>query len=192
MIARKDNGTVRIIAGKWRGRLIRFPSEDLLRPTPDRVRETLFNWLRDDIAGARCLDLCAGSGALGIEALSRGANSVDFFDTNKALIKNIAKQITLYDKQAKTVYHNASALVLEKFYHQEQFDIVFIDPPYKSMLQQQLINKLNDLNLVKGNSIIYCESDLKTEINCPENWEIIKSKKFSRVLVQLMRVKVAK
>jgi 16S rRNA (guanine966-N2)-methyltransferase len=121
---------LRIIAGQWRGKKFRFPELDI-RPTPDRVRETLFNWLQTRVAGARCLDLYAGSGALGLEALSRGAASVVFVEHQRAAV-NALRQL-LRDWQAGN-----AIVVRDEAQHylaapQERgFDLVFLDPPYAS------------------------------------------------------------
>jgi 16S rRNA (guanine966-N2)-methyltransferase len=123
--------TLRIIAGQWRGRKFRFPPIDI-RPTPDRVRETLFNWLQSRIEGARCLDLFAGSGALGLEALSRGAAEVTFIEQERTATRAIEK--LLIDWQASggnVLCGNAQAFLAAKP-PARPFDIVFLDPPYGS------------------------------------------------------------
>jgi len=118
---------LRIIAGRWRGRRLRFPQGEI-RPTPDRVRETLFNWLQPTTAGARCLDLFAGSGALGLEALSRGAAQVVFVDRDRSVAQ--ALRLLLQDWQAQ------DAQVVHAEAHQYlatmplAFDVVFLDPPF--------------------------------------------------------------
>jgi 16S rRNA (guanine966-N2)-methyltransferase len=129
---------LRIIAGQWRGRRFRFPSV-ALRPTPDRVRETLFNWLQPRILGAHCLDLYAGSGALGLEALSRGAASVVFVDQQRAA--TVALERLLYDweargwrvlcDQALHVLAGGQARDAQRLTVQ-RFDVVFLDPPFAS------------------------------------------------------------
>ena len=125
--------SVRIIGGSWRGRRVHFPDSPGLRPTPDRVRETLFNWLQHSIAGARCLDLFAGSGALGLEALSRGARETVFVEQAFAPAQMLADQL-------KRFYGGAMAgsngrivqMSAERFLTApgESFDIIFLDPPF--------------------------------------------------------------
>jgi 16S rRNA G966 N2-methylase RsmD len=102
-------GRLRIIGGQWRGRRLQFPAVEGLRPTPDRVRETLFNWLAPTIHGARCADLFAGSGALGLEALSRGAASCDFVDTSGAAVRAIASHLQSLDAEARGRCYRARA-----------------------------------------------------------------------------------
>lgn len=128
----RDSRRLRIIAGRWRGRKFRFPPLDI-RPTPDRVRETLFNWLQPRIAGARCLDLYAGSGALGLEALSRGADAVVFVEQQRAAA--LALETVLRDWQASegTVRCEPARQFLAATPSPwGPFDVVFLDPPYQS------------------------------------------------------------
>ena len=119
---------LRIIGGQWRGRKLAFTPEDGLRPTADRVRETLFNWLAADIHGARCLDLFAGSGALGLEALSRGAAHCDFVDHSSRACRQIETHLALLEAADRGHCHPVGA---EPFLRgaQQAYDIVFLDPP---------------------------------------------------------------
>jgi len=121
------SGRIRIIGGQWRGRFIEVPKDAGVRPTPNRVRETLFNWLQNEIAGARCLDLFAGSGALGIEALSRGAGTVTFVDANSRLTAALQKQLLRLGAQAPVVCARAEDFIVRT---SEIFDIIFADPPF--------------------------------------------------------------
>ncbi|MEE8542703.1 MAG: 16S rRNA (guanine(966)-N(2))-methyltransferase RsmD [Gammaproteobacteria bacterium] len=136
MATRKNSGSVRIIAGDWRGRRILVPAGTRVRPTPDRVRETLFNWLNALIPGARCLDLFAGTGVLGLEALSREASEVWFVETDSSLIRSLRAQITRFEVEA-SVIHEAVSTVLD-WPVSQQFDIVFLDPPYELPLEPLL------------------------------------------------------
>ncbi len=140
MATRKNSGSVRIIAGDWRGRRILVPAGTRVRPTPDRVRETLFNWLNALIPGARCLDLFAGTGVLGLEALSREASEVWFVETDSSLIRSLRAQITRFEVEA-SVIHEAVSTVLD-WPVSQQFDIVFLDPPYELPLEP-LLGKLS-------------------------------------------------
>jgi 16S rRNA (guanine966-N2)-methyltransferase len=130
-------GKVRIIGGQWRSRLITFPDLADLRPTPDRIRETLFNWLGQDLSGLNCLDLFAGSGALGFEAASRGAEQVVMVESDarafKALQENKAK---LQAAQIQLIRVNALEFIASDLQH---FDIVFLDPPYRLELLPELL-----------------------------------------------------
>ena len=125
---------LRIIGGTWRGRTWRFPEGDI-RPTPDRVRETLFNWLTPGIAGARCLDLFAGSGALGLEALSRGAARVQFVEKSAGAARHLQQTLALWGgaQAAAAQIHvgDADAFLAAA---PEAFDVVFLDPPFAAGL----------------------------------------------------------
>jgi 16S rRNA (guanine966-N2)-methyltransferase len=125
---RAQHGSVRIIAGEWRGRRIEVAKGTIVRPTPDRVRETLFNWLRDDVAGARCLDLYAGTGALGFEALSRGAAEAWFVEQDAALVAALTAQARTFDVAPRIVRQDSASLLRSQ--PTQRFDIVFLDPPY--------------------------------------------------------------
>jgi 16S rRNA (guanine966-N2)-methyltransferase len=121
--------TLRIIAGQWRGRKFRFP-EGQIRPTPDRVRETLFNWLRNQIVGARCLDLYAGSGALGLEALSRGAASVVFVEQQRSVANALRELLQQWGAVGARVQCAQACEFLSGRQGDERFDVVFLDPPF--------------------------------------------------------------
>jgi 16S rRNA (guanine966-N2)-methyltransferase len=121
--------SLRIIGGGWRGRRVHFPDSPGLRPTPDRVRETLFNWLQFSLAGARCLDLFAGSGALGLEALSRGAREVVFVDEATPVAKSLREELERLDGTARARVLQTTAARLSRA-PGEPFDVIFLDPPF--------------------------------------------------------------
>ena len=125
---RQRPGSVRIIAGEWRGRRISIAEHTEVRPTPDRVRETVFNWLRELLPGARCLDLYAGTGALGFEALSRGAEEVWFVDKDAALIEALNMQATKLGVRPRVLRQDVLALLSGPA--TTRFDVAFLDPPY--------------------------------------------------------------
>ncbi len=126
----RDTRRLRIIGGRWRGRKFRFPDLDI-RPTPDRVRETLFNWLQHRIVGARCLDLYAGSGALGLEALSRGAAAVVFIEQQRAAAAALEALLRDWEASSYSVRcEQAQQFLATRPLPGAQFDIVFVDPPY--------------------------------------------------------------
>jgi 16S rRNA (guanine966-N2)-methyltransferase len=125
---RAPNGSVRIIAGDWRGRRVPIAQGTAVRPTPDRVRETVFNWLRDDVAGARCLDLYAGTGALGFEALSRGASEAWFVEQDPMLVAALESQADVFDVQPRIIRQDSASFLRASA--AQRFDLVFLDPPY--------------------------------------------------------------
>jgi 16S rRNA (guanine966-N2)-methyltransferase len=125
---RAPHGSVRIIAGEWRGRRMPVAAGTAVRPTPDRVRETLFNWLRDEVAGARCLDLYAGTGALGFEALSRGAAEAWFVEQDAALVAALGVQAEVFGVAPRIIRQDSASLLRGRA--PQRFDLVFLDPPY--------------------------------------------------------------
>jgi 16S rRNA (guanine966-N2)-methyltransferase len=134
--ARHVQGRIRIIAGDWRGRRIEIPEGTAVRPTPDRVRETLFNWLQPFIDGARCLDLYAGTGVLGFEALSRGAAAVWFVEQDATLAAALRATASMLGAKPEIVRRDALAFLREL--PVAQFDVVFLDPPYAAPLEPLL------------------------------------------------------
>ena len=140
--AARDARTLRIIAGTWRGRRFRFPDIADIRPTPNRVRETLFNWLQRDIPGAVCLDLFAGSGALGLEALSRGAKWVTFVDRDARVTAHLQHQLNELKVDNAAVIHSTAHDFLRQPGH--RFDVVFLDPPFQGNDLQTTIEILAD------------------------------------------------
>jgi 16S rRNA (guanine966-N2)-methyltransferase len=133
--ARSGPGTVRIIGGEWRGRRLEFPASAQLRPTPDRVRETLFNWLAAWLPGARCVDLYAGTGCLGFEALSRGAAEVWLVERDPALVRALQQHAARLGADARIVRDDARRFLAAP---PARFDIVFLDPPYRDAVEPLL------------------------------------------------------
>ncbi len=154
-----DNSTqVRIIGGQQRGRLVQFCAIDGLRPTPDRLRETLFNWLMGHLLHARVLDVCAGSGVLAFESLSRGADSAVLIEANPTQARQLSKQAGQLGLSANTIIHTAYAQsVLPTL--QGTFDVIFIDPPYAQALWHMLLDGLFNAQLLHSDSLIYVEAD---------------------------------
>ncbi len=152
-------GTLRIIGGEWRGRRIRFPGEGGIRPTPDRVRETLFNWLMARIPGSRCLDLFAGSGALGLEALSRGALHATFVERgreNAASLRETAARLA----PGRATVHEADALAWLAGPAQA-FDVVFLDPPFAAGLLADATRLLETRGWLAADAYVYVELPAK-------------------------------
>lgn len=180
-----QNNQLRIIAGLWRGRKLSFPDVDGLRPTGDRIRETLFNWLAPEIQGARCLDLFAGSGALGIEALSRGAEvSVLVERDTKAAAQLKANLEFLKTEQGRVV--NVDALgFLQKGNTDTPYHIVFIDPPFQLNLWQDVIEALEAGNWLADNATIYIESGRDDKYHPPINWQLHRDKHAGAVSYRL-------
>ena len=171
---------VRIIAGDWRGRKLPVLSSLGLRPTTDRVRETLFNWLMHDIRGSRCLDLFAGSGALGFECLSRGADYVYFVEKDKKvadLLQENLERLTGGENNRGAVYSGSSAQFIKRCSPQT-FDLVFMDPPFDSSLIASSASMLEASGLLSEQALIYLEySSQSAALALPQNWQPVKSGK---------------
>ncbi len=150
---------VRIIGGRHRGRRLHFSPGRGLRPTPDRVRETLFNWLQADIRGARCLDLFAGSGALGLEALSRGAAFLCAVEQNRTAAQRLRDNITLLHEESAAEVVQGDALRVLKTPPERPFDIVFLDPPFADGLLPAVCRLLEDRDWLAPDAVIYLEQD---------------------------------
>lgn len=161
-MAQKKN-SLRIIGGTWRSRRIQFVDNPEIRPTPDRVRETLFNWLSDSIANVRCLDLFAGSGALGFEAASRGADQVVLVDKDKTCTVMLDKQKQLLDAHQLEIVHQDALAYLQNI--AQQFDLVFLDPPFNSDLLEQSLRILIERQLVPIGGLIYVEISAQANPN---------------------------
>lgn len=189
LMPRAKPGSLRIIGGDWRSRKLPVADVPGLRPTPDRVRETLFNWLQNDIAGARCLDVFAGSGALGFEAASRGAREVVMLEMDRLAAKVLADNIRLL--QASNIRLQQTDAMQWLNNKGEGFDIVFIDPPYSSELQAQTCRLLEQQHWLNDNAFIYLELSSQQALpELPQNWQILKGKKAGEVgyyLIQLQQ-----
>jgi 16S rRNA (guanine966-N2)-methyltransferase len=177
---------LRIIGGRWRGRRLTFPPVTGLRPSPDRVRETLFNWLAPLIEGARCLDLFAGSGALGLEALSRGAGEATMVDAHPRAVAALGEHLQVLEGNGRVVRDDVL-----RFLEREPpapFDIVFLDPPFRQGLLEPCLSVLAD-GWVRPGSRVYieAEAELKT-LPLPGGWEVLRSKTGGQVGYHLVAV----
>ncbi|MCB1786047.1 MAG: 16S rRNA (guanine(966)-N(2))-methyltransferase RsmD [Gammaproteobacteria bacterium] len=164
---------VRIIGGRHRGRRVRFAPGAGLRPTPDRVRETLFNWLQHEVPGARCLDLFAGSGALGLEALSRGAAHLLAVERNRAAVERLRENIALLHEQDNALVVQDDALRLLKSTADRPYDLVFVDPPFAAGLLGDTCRLLEQHGWLSDAAIVYLEQDAKHPWpELPGNWTL--------------------
>jgi 16S rRNA (guanine966-N2)-methyltransferase len=180
--------SVRIIGGSWRGRRINFPDIPGLRPTPDRVRETLFNWLQHEIAGARCLDLFAGSGALGLEALSRGAKELVFVEQAVAAARGLQEQLTRLGAASKAQVAEMGATRFLRT-PASPFDIAFLDPPHGREALTEYVPMLDTGNWLKVGGLVYLENEKAAGAPVlPPHWEMVKSKAAGEVGYHLARV----
>jgi 16S rRNA (guanine966-N2)-methyltransferase len=182
-----NQGRLRIIGGLWRGRKLQFVETPGLRPTPDRVRETLFNWLSAEIHGSRCLDLFSGSGALGLEALSRGAGHCVFIDTAGTAITAIRQHLDLLDcNSADTCQCDGLRWLQDTPIPDQAFDIVFLDPPFQQNLLAPACELLEARAWLAATAHIYLESGVREENPVvPPGWELKREKQAGEVRYQL-------
>ncbi len=179
----KSSNTLRIIGGDWRGRKLEFPPSPNLRPTGDRIRETLFNWLAPDIRGSRCLDLFAGSGALGLEALSRGASHCTFLETSAIAINVIGNHLTQLNAGGRGRVVNTNAL----FWQDDPFDIVFVDPPFSEGLAIDSLSHLINNRLLTDGALVYLEVPSTTSLeNLPTCLSVVRDKRTGSVRYLLL------
>ena len=171
---------LRIIAGTWRGRRLRFPAAPGIRPTPDRVRETLFNWLGGRVDGAHCLDLFAGSGALGLEALSRGAARVLFVEQDREAARALERLLEEWGARGAALRLGDALRVLEG--PSERFDVVFVDPPFASGEAARAGERLERGGWLARQALIYVECAARAGAPAmPGSWRLLKSERAGEV-----------
>ncbi|MEQ1580425.1 MAG: 16S rRNA (guanine(966)-N(2))-methyltransferase RsmD [Steroidobacteraceae bacterium] len=177
---------LRIIGGRWRGTKLRFPAVEAIRPTPDRVRETLFNWLASVIGGSRCLDLFAGSGALGLEALSRGAREVVFVDRDARIGTYLRETLArLKSTDGKVLVGDAQRCLEDVG---GPFNVVFLDPPFGAGLLPKLLAELTSPGMLAPGAFVYVESEAEEgEPLLPSGWVLHRSGRAGKVGYHLVR-----
>ena len=185
MKSNQASNQLRIIAGSWRGRKLSFPPVPGLRPTPDRVRETLFNWLDPVIRGRHCLDLFAGSGALGIEAASRGAAEVVLVDDNPRVVENLREQLQILNATRVQVVQADVGSYLSTA--PRAFDIVFLDPPFRESRLPECIHLLETHGWLAAEAWVYLEAEHGLALDLPDNWVLHRSKQAGQVDYHLAR-----
>jgi 16S rRNA (guanine966-N2)-methyltransferase len=173
---------VRIIGGQWRSRVLRFPDAKDLRPTPDRVRETLFNWLGQDLTGRSCLDLFAGSGVLGLEAASRGAKQVVMVEHDPLAFKALRENVNLLEAHCAELVRADALEFLSS--DARAYDVVFLDPPYAMGNREPFLTRLRQ-HLAPG-GVVYCESPGPAPV--PAGWEVVRDGRAGAVHYQLLRI----
>lgn len=176
---RKSSATtpsLRIIGGQWRGRKLGFAEVEGLRPTGDRIRETLFNWLQPQLPGANCLDLFSGSGALGFEALSRGAASATLVEKHPAAAQAIQHNLELLAGQHQGQLQHTDALDYIAQEATAPFDVVFLDPPFGADLWPAAISALEQNGWLADDAAIYIETPKNYALSVPGNWQLHRHK----------------
>ena len=179
-------GRLRIVAGKWRTRLLPIADVPGLRPTSERIRETLFNWLAPTIEGSRCLDLFAGTGALGFEALSRGAAAVTFVDKSAAAAENLRQSVATLGAAGATVIEGDAVSYLSEG-RGERYDVVFLDPPFSNNLPEDLCRLLALSDVLAHGARVYLERNRgQPRPRLPEGWSTIREKSAGKVSYALI------
>ena len=186
-----EKGKIRIIGGRWRGKKILFPINQNLRPTPDRAKETVFNWLGNDLTGISCLDLFAGTGAMGIEALSRGAIRIDFVETEKIFAQNLKKSLdSLEGKVNAKIYNKDFYKWFEQNSSEQIYDLIFIDPPFHKDLIEGVFKCFKRKKIYSSDTIFYLESETSVNLNfLDEEFEIFREKIMKNKCYRLIKVK---
>ena len=182
---------LRIIGGRWRGRKLTIANIEGLRPTGDRVRETLFNWLMTEVQESRCLDMFSGSGALGLECLSRGAKEVIFLEQHPLAAKHIKTHCNALLNQencsssASVIQCNSIAWLKKPTIDKHSLDLVFIDPPFADDLWKAAIEALDKAQILKAGGLIYIETPRGQRLTTPHSWKCIKEKSSGEVCFRL-------
>lgn len=184
---KKRPGTVRIIAGKWKGRRLAVPDLPGLRPSGDRARETLFNWLQADVRGARCADLFAGTAALGLEAASRGAAEVVLVELNRTAAASIRSSLDMLGADNCRLVEG-DALSWLRSCEPGSLDLVFVDPPFDAQLESEVLQLIQERECLSSGGLAYVE----TPRNAPpaaflKGWETVREKTLGDVRMQLLK-----
>ncbi|MEI8644506.1 16S rRNA (guanine(966)-N(2))-methyltransferase RsmD [Pseudoalteromonas sp. Hal056] len=180
------NGFIRIISGQFRGRKLPVKDVQGLRPTTDRIKETVFNWLMQDTRGAAVLDCFAGSGGLGFEALSRFAERATFFELDKGAALQLKENISTLKLDNAAIKQDNSLSLLANNAQNEQFDLVFVDPPFRQNLAEKTCFLLEENNWLTAQALIYVEVESElNSLNIPDNWMLLKEKTAGQVICRL-------
>jgi len=177
--------TIRVIAGKYKNRRLKFPSIDGLRPTSDQLKETIFNWLTPYIHGSICIDAFAGSGSLGIESLSRGAEKAMFYELNAKAINHIKENLQLLEITNCEVHKRDSIKALSNIEIECSDLIIFLDPPFNKNLINQCLQAISDNTNISSGTIVYIETEKTAELELA-NYEILKEKNTATISAKLI------
>ena len=178
---KEKKGEIRIIGGKWKGKKIFFDLSDDLRPTPDRAKETLFNWLGQNLSEMNCLDLFSGTGALGLEAISRGAKRVTFVEKNKKYLQKIQDvHLEMGEKNECDFYCEECLEWIKKNSFNIKYDLIFIDPPFNKNLIHDLLSVVLKKDILSKNGKIYFEFEKELDLKIPESLSLKKRKSLGK------------
>jgi 16S rRNA (guanine(966)-N(2))-methyltransferase RsmD len=189
--AAKQLNTVRINAGTWRSRLIKFPDAEGLRPSPERVRQTLFNWLGQDLSGLHCLDLFAGTGVMGFEALSRGASAVTMVEKSSLACAALHANKTLLNAAAASIVHQDALQFLAQ--NSQSYQLIFLDPPYNKAWLAQVMPQLASCLHDDGRLYVEAEFALDEAQQADSQpflagWQVLKQSKAGNVFYHLLKL----
>ncbi len=180
-------GKLRIVGGEWRSRQLPVANVEGLRPTPDRIRETLYSWLTGWVAGARCLDAFSGTGALGLEALSRGAEHTTFIEYSPIAAKLLKENLAILKCTTGEVIHTDALQWLNQKATQP-FNLVFLDPPFHKGMVAPVCEKLHSNGYLSDNALVYIESEVALGVpEVPAHWQLWKEKTAGQVTCRLFR-----
>lgn len=182
---RPARNQLRIIGGKWRGRKIHFPAAESIRPTGDRIRETLFNWLAGLVEGAACVDLFAGSGALGFEAASRGAASVLLVDQDRQIVRALSDTKRQLGAENMTIIEGPAQQVIRTL---PKADLLFLDPPFNFTELDNFLSDIENSGILKPGARIYLESAADRAIVAPSRWHLHRHKQSGQVAYRLFQL----
>ncbi len=177
--------TIRINSGEWRSRLIKFPDADGLRPTPERVRQTLFNWLGQELTGQACLDLFAGTGVMGFEALSRGATAVTMIEKSVPAYKALISNQQALKADCATIFNQDALQFLSA--NKQKYNLVFLDPPYHQQWLQKILPLLTPHLLAEGLIYVEAEYAITEASEFATDWQVLKQGKAGNVFYHLLK-----
>ena len=185
----KLNLKVKILSGLWKGKNVTFLEKKDLRPTKNIIRETLFNWIQEDVKDSICLDLFAGSGALGFEAASRGAKKVYLIDVDMDITNHLSLQKNELNANNVYIFNSSAFNFLENL--KENFNVIFLDPPFSKKIINEIIRKISLMPEISDKCKIYIELPYKKNnefmLETPDNWSLLKSKKTGEVVYLLFQ-----
>ena len=184
-----SKGKIRMIGGKWKGKKISFTLHKDIRPTPDKAKETLFNWLGQNLNQFSCLDLFAGTGAMGLESLSRNAEKVIFVEKNKYLVDGLIKTISELECEDDTEVFNQDCVKwLKSNSPKNPFDLIFVDPPFNKSYAKKVFDEIERNNFLVENSIVYLECEKSLDVSFLEDsFTIFKEKSYGEKSYRLLR-----
>lgn len=184
MAKAQQKGQIRIIGGRWRGRKLAVLNAEGLRPTSDRIKETLFNWIQFDVTDSQVLDLFAGTGSLGLEALSRGASQAIFVETHLPAARQLQENIAVLKAEARVENSNAEQTIA--LLPSNSIDLVFVDPPFQQGWLARIIPLLENSGCLTKNALIYVECERREDFShWPANWHLQRDKEIGQVHFRL-------